>query len=60
MIIKNEFPCKNCPKKGCGAYHDVCEAYRAFKQEQATNKSEDAKTRFVANHAPYRIRRIVR
>ena len=47
-------------KKGCGAYHDVCEAYQAFRQEQATNKSEDAKTRFVANHAPYRIRRMAR
>lgn len=60
MIIKNEFPCKNCPKKGCGAYHDVCEAYQAFRQKQATNKSEDAKTRFVANHAHHRVRRLVK
>lgn len=52
MTIKNYFPCKNCPKKGCGAYHDVCEAYQAFRQKRATSKSEDAKTRFVANHAP--------
>lgn len=41
MTIKNDFPCKNCPKKGCGAYHDVCEAYQAFRQKRATSKSED-------------------
>lgn len=60
MTIKNDFPCKNCPKKGCGAYHDVCEAYQAFRQKRTTDKSEDAKTRFVANHAPYRIRRMAK
>lgn len=41
MIITNHFPCKNCPKKGCGAYHDVCEAYQAFRQKQATDKKQE-------------------
>lgn len=40
MTIKNDFPCKNCPKKGCGAYHDVCEAYQAFRQKRATSKTK--------------------
>lgn len=23
----NDAPCKNCPKKGCGTYHDKCIEY---------------------------------
>lgn len=53
-------PCKDCLNKGYGAYHDACEQYQAFKKKQALLKSEDAKTRIVANHPPYRVRYIVR
>ena len=28
-------PCVNCEKKGCGAYHDECEKFLAFKRESA-------------------------
>lgn len=28
MII----PCKNCERKGCGAYHDECEEFQAYKE----------------------------
>ena len=28
-------PCVNCEKKGCGAYHDKCEKFLAFKRESA-------------------------
>lgn len=24
-------PCKDCPKKGCGSYHDECQEYRAYR-----------------------------
>ena len=24
-------PCKDCPKKGCGTYHDVCPEYQAYR-----------------------------
>lgn len=23
-------PCKDCPRKGCGEYHNECEAYQAY------------------------------
>lgn len=26
-------PCKDCPKSGCGAFHDECEKYAAYKEE---------------------------
>lgn len=26
-------PCKPCPKKGCGSYHDVCPEYRTWRKE---------------------------
>lgn len=53
--------CMNCPKKGCGAYHDQCEAYQKEKEENnrianmlrhdnfvdsyVTAKTEEARTR---------------
>lgn len=30
--------CKNCPKQGCGPYHDVCEEYQAAKAALAEDK----------------------
>ena len=27
-------PCKDCPKKGCGPYHDECPEYQEFKKER--------------------------
>lgn len=26
-----ETPCKTCDRKGCGAFHDQCETYQAWK-----------------------------
>lgn len=31
--------CRNCPKKGCGAYHDICPDYLKQKAEQDKTKS---------------------
>ena len=28
-------PCARCEMKGCGAYHDICEKYKAYKEERA-------------------------
>jgi len=25
-------PCKDCPDVGCGAYHDICEKFQAYKK----------------------------
>ena len=27
-------PCKNCDRKGCGAYHDQCEKFLEYKREK--------------------------
>ena len=28
-----ECPCKDCPQKGCGAYHDICPEHTEWKEE---------------------------
>lgn len=35
-----EAPCKDCEKKGCGAYHDKCPEYLAFKEQHKKEKEE--------------------
>lgn len=30
----NKSPCGTCDMKGCGAYHDTCEKYQQWRQEQ--------------------------
>jgi hypothetical protein len=27
-----ECPCRYCEKKGCGAYHDICEKYKEYRE----------------------------
>jgi hypothetical protein len=27
-------PCKDCPKKGCGRYHDECPEFQAYRAQQ--------------------------
>ena len=29
-------PCGNCERKGCGAYHDQCEAYQVYQRRKAS------------------------
>ena len=40
-------PCKDCSKKGCGAYHSECKPYQEFveKQKEFRKKIEDRKRR---------------
>ena len=36
-------PCKDCERKGCGAYHDKCEKFKQYKEEvKAYRKHVDA------------------
>ena len=28
-----ECPCKDCSRRGCGNYHDMCEPYNAWKTQ---------------------------
>ena len=39
MVIKNNC-CKDCERKGCGAYHDICEKYQAYRAELAEEKEK--------------------
>ena len=57
-------PCKDCPKKGCGIYHDVCPEYQAFKKENKRinderfeqKKSEEIDIQRAIRHKIYRTR----
>jgi hypothetical protein len=32
-------PCLDCERKGCGAYHDVCEDYQGYKKLMEENRA---------------------
>ena len=38
-------PCVDCENKGCGAYHDKCELYLAFRDEQRQLQEKKLKAR---------------
>ena len=38
--MENPCPCKNCPDKGCGAYHDVCPKHQKWKAEEEARKQK--------------------
>ena len=33
-------PCKYCPRKGCGIYHDVCPEYQEWKKQYDEAKAK--------------------
>ena len=49
-------PCINCEKKGCGVYHEECEAYKAFRAEKEKEYEERLKN-YRTNYVFYRRRR---
>lgn len=50
-------PCKNCNKKGCGTFHDKCEPYLAYREENDVKSKEKAKALDVLiPKRPYRTR----
>lgn len=34
-----ENPCKNCPKQGCGSYHDICPEYIEWKKQELERRN---------------------
>lgn len=42
-----EAPCKDCPKKGCGSYHDVCQNYQDYRVKWEAMVNERNKKRKV-------------
>lgn len=36
------YPCRDCPRQGCGAYHSECELYQeALRQKEAEKKARN-------------------
>ena len=33
-------PCKGCPKKGCGSYHDICPDYQPWAKSEKKKKAK--------------------
>lgn len=53
-------PCMGCERRGCGAYHDVCEKYieyRKLKQKEYTNRIENLKVSEDIRNAIERMKR---
>lgn len=46
-------PCRNCEKQGCGTYHDKCEKYIKFKQENEERIKALYKQQKNFNHELY-------
>lgn len=44
-------PCDKCPKKGCGAYHDVCEKYQTFAEARKNYRANQFIDK-MANYQP--------
>ena len=54
-------PCKDCPKKGCGVYHDKCPEYQEYKKENARMKEEQQeRTKYEVDYKRMEIERAVR
>lgn len=49
--MMDDCPCKNCERKGCGAYHDQCEAYLAYRAKMA-EEHERKRTEYEENYIP--------
>lgn len=38
-------PCKDCERKGCGSYHDICEDYQKFLEQQGRARKQKSNIR---------------
>lgn len=47
---KDNCPCKDCEKKGCGAYHDECENYQQFRAEKEKEYQERKLMGFIRHY----------
>lgn len=43
-------PCKECPKKGCGAYHSKCKFYNDWKGEIEESKTATQEDFIIPPH----------
>lgn len=54
MANTKEYPCRYCPKKGCGSYHDICEEYQKIKKE----REEELEKKWAVSYADYDYRKV--
>lgn len=40
-----QYPCKDCPNKGCGSYHNQCKPYLAAKAQAEEIRKQQNKER---------------
>lgn len=62
-MLNIAYPCKNCPRKGCGAYHSQCEPYQTAVKRNAEIRAErdkDIESRNYDHDNHARIERIIR
>lgn len=50
MTIDTKAPCKTCPRRGCGAFHDECEAYKDYTAKQSELKRVNNNARLTPLH----------
>lgn len=43
-------PCKHCERKGCGADHDECEAYREYREKRERVYNRKSKERLYQDY----------
>ena len=42
-------PCKDCEKRGCGAYHSQCEVYKMWKEQNEKLRMERLQNREISD-----------
>lgn len=48
-------PCGECPKKGCGAYHDRCEKYQEWREASRAETIKQRELAFVGGRSGWRM-----
>ena len=49
----NNAPCKDCPRKGCGAFHEQCGSYLEWKRTQERAKAEERQNDVINSHVKW-------
>ena len=57
-ISTMQFPCKDCPKKGCGSYHTQCDKYNRVREARAAWNKQRSSELAAYYNTPQRDRNI--
>ena len=54
-------PCKDCPKKGCGVYHDKCPEFQEYKRKTDIEKNRRKEERkYEADYISMEVEKAIR